>query len=43
MEPIIRAVLSKRLASLDGIQIISNKVKTFDDSSWEIQYRHPER
>ncbi|KAG1729576.1 HAD-like domain-containing protein [Suillus lakei] len=42
MEPIIRAVLNKHLASLDGIQIISNEVKTYDDGNWEIQYRHPE-
>jgi len=42
MEPIIRAVLSEHLASLSGIQIISNQVKTFDDGSWDIQYRHPE-
>ncbi|OJA14483.1 hypothetical protein AZE42_06066 [Rhizopogon vesiculosus] len=42
MEPIIRAVLSKHLASLGGIQIVSNQVKTFDDGSWDIQYRHPE-
>lgn len=42
MEPIIRAVLNKYLASLDGIQIISNEVKTYDDGSWDIQYRHPE-
>lgn len=42
MAPIIRAVLHKHLASLDGIQIISNEVKTYDDGSWDIQYRHPE-
>jgi hypothetical protein len=43
MEPIIRAVLNKHLASLDGIQIISNGVESYDDGSWDIQYRHPER
>lgn len=42
MEPIIRAVLNRHLASLDGIQIVSNQVKMYDDGHWEIQYRHPE-
>ncbi|KAG1747020.1 HAD-like domain-containing protein [Suillus occidentalis] len=39
---VVSSVLHKHLASLDGIQIISNEVKTYDDGSWEIQYRHPE-
>ncbi|KAG0695376.1 HAD-like domain-containing protein [Suillus ampliporus] len=36
MEPIIRAVLNRHLASLDGIQIVSNQVKMYDDGHWEI-------